>query len=133
MSRRVNYEIPGIGHGSTPIPLAARVGDQFRTSGIMGMDPATREIPADGVRQVELAFGNAATLLDVAGIGREDIVFVEVLLADRGLRAEVDKHWLDWFPDEGDRPARHTTVRDLPSGMKAQLLLHAVAGEAHHG
>jgi 2-iminobutanoate/2-iminopropanoate deaminase len=125
MNRRQNYEIPGIGHVSNPIPLAARVGDTFRTSAIMGRDPATGTVPADGVKQVEFAFANTRALLDVAGVALDQVVFLEVLLADNALRSEVNKHWLDWYPDDRDRPARHTTVRDLAGETKIQLLVQA--------
>src|SRR4029450_286927 len=65
MSRRQSYEIPGIDHGAAPIPMAARVGASFQTSGIMGKDPSTNELPADGAQQVEFVFANSRTLLDI--------------------------------------------------------------------
>jgi 2-iminobutanoate/2-iminopropanoate deaminase len=126
VSRRRTYEIPGIDHGSAPIPMAARVGNSFQSSGIMGRDPATNTLPDDGGKQVELVFGNTRTLFDVAGVELDQVVFVEILLADNTLRDEVNRHWLQWYPDEHDRPARHTTVRDLPGGMKVQLRVQAV-------
>lgn len=125
MSRRQTYEIPGIDHGGAPIPMAARVGPSFQTSGIMGKDPSTNELPADGIHQVEFVFSNSRTLLDVAGVALDQVTFVEVFLADNDLRGEVNKQWLEWYPDEHDRPARHTTVRDLPGGMLVQLRLQA--------
>jgi 2-iminobutanoate/2-iminopropanoate deaminase len=125
MSRRQSYEIPGIDHGAAPIPMAARVGSSFQTSGIMGKDPATNELPEDGAQQVEFVFANTKTLLDAAGVSLDQVTFVEVWLADNDLRGEVNKHWLAWFPEERDRPARHTTVRELPGGMVAQLRLQA--------
>ena len=129
MSRRQSYEIPGIDHGAAPIPMAARVGASFQTSGIMGKDPSTNELPAEGPRQVEFVFANSRTLLDLAGVALDQVTFVEVFLADNDLRGEVNKHWLSWYPDEHDRPARHTTVRDLPGGMVVQLRLQAHVGD----
>jgi 2-iminobutanoate/2-iminopropanoate deaminase len=105
--------------------MAARVGASFQTSGIMGKDPSTNELPADGAQQVEFVFANSRTLLDIAGVALDQVTFVEVFLADNDLRGEVNKHWLAWYPDEHDRPARHTTVRDLPGGMLVQLRLQA--------
>lgn len=125
MSRRQCYEIPGVDHGSAPIPMAARVGAAFQTSAIMGKDPATNELPSDGAKQVEFVFRNTRTLLDVAGVALDQVTFIEVLLADQELRGEVNKHWLDWYPDEHDRPARHTNVRELPGGMVVQLRVQA--------
>ena len=125
MSRRKCYEIPGVDHGNTPIPMAARVGTSFQTSGVMGKDPATNALPGDGVRQVELVFANLKSLLSVAEVESDQLTFVEVLLADNSLRDEVNKHWTAWFPDPHDRPARHTTVRELPGGMVVQLRVQA--------
>lgn len=125
MSRRQTYEIPGVDHGQAPIPMAARVGSNFQSSAIMGKDPATNSLPEDGARQVELVFANTRALLDVAGVELDQLVYVDVLLADNDLRAEVNRHWLSWFPDEHDRPARHVTHRELPGGMVIQLRVQA--------
>lgn len=127
MSRRKTFEIPGVDHGSAPIPMAAQVGAVFHSSGIPPTDPATGETPADGERQVEVVFGNTAALLGVAGLGPQDVVYLDVFLADNALRAAVNKHWLNWYPDEHDRPARHVTVRPLPGKMLVQLQVQAVA------
>lgn len=126
MSRRQTYQIPGVDHGGAPIPMAARVGSSFQTSGIMGKDPATGELPLDGPRQVELVFANTRTLLEMADVALDQVVYVDVLLADNDLRGEVNQHWTAWYPDSEDRPARHTTVRELPAGMLVQLRVQAV-------
>jgi 2-iminobutanoate/2-iminopropanoate deaminase len=83
-------------------------------------------LPDDHERQVALAFGNVRTLLDLGGVALDQVVFVEVLLADNALREAVNRHWTTWFPDPSDRPARHTTLRELPGGMVVQLRLQAV-------
>jgi 2-iminobutanoate/2-iminopropanoate deaminase len=131
MSRRQNYSIPGIKHVANPIPMAARVGSLFQTSAIPGRDPATNAVPEDGSKEIEFAFANARALLDVAEVEADQVVYVEILLADNALRGDVNKHWLDWFPDDDDRPARHTTVRELPNGMKIQLLVRAQLDPGH--
>jgi 2-iminobutanoate/2-iminopropanoate deaminase len=125
VSRRQTYEIPGVTHGSAPIPMAAKVGPNFQSSAIMGKDPATDKLPDSGEEQVRHVFANTKALLDVAGVGLDELVYVDVLLADNDLRGTVNKYWLDWFPDEHDRPARHVTLRDLPSGMVIQLRVQA--------
>lgn len=126
MSRRTCYEIPGVDHGGAPIPMAARVGNSFHTSGIMGRDPATNTLPKDGRKQIEFLFANAKTLLEIADIASDQVVYVEVLLADNALRGAINEEWTAWFPNPNDRPARHTTVRELPGGMVAQLQVRAV-------
>jgi len=129
VGKRRTFELAGLDHGATPIPLASQVGNVFRTSGIMGRNPATGELAADGATQVAQVFANVEALLKVAGLGVDRIVFLEVLLADDSLRSEINPHWLAWFPDPHDRPARHTTVRTLPPGFLVQLLVEAVADD----
>jgi 2-iminobutanoate/2-iminopropanoate deaminase len=128
MGRRQTIEIPGVSHGKTPIPMAARVGNVVYSSAIPGQDPATGELPAGENEQVAQVFANAAAVLDAAGVTRDDVVYMSVLLARAELRPEVNKHWLDWFPDADDRPARHVTVQPLAGGMVVQVQLVAVAG-----
>lgn len=125
MSRRQTFEIPGVTHGGAPIPMAVRVGNSFQTSAVMGKDPATNTLPEDGAAQVGFVFQNLGSLLDVANVGKDEVTFVEVLLSDDSLRSEVNKYWLEWFPNEDDRPARHTTNRPLPGGMVIQLRVQA--------
>lgn len=73
-----------------------------------------------------MAFANTAALLKVAALGPADVVYLDVFLEDDSLRSEVNKHWLEWYPNEHDRPARHTTVRPLPGKMLVQLQVQAV-------
>jgi 2-iminobutanoate/2-iminopropanoate deaminase len=130
MGRRQTIEIPGVSHGKNPIPMAARVGNVVYTSAIPGKDPATGELPPEEADQVAQVFANAAAVLAAAGVTRDDVVNVSVLLARPELRPEVNRHWLDWFPHEEDRPARHVTVQPLAGGMVIQLQLVAVAEES---
>ena len=59
MSRRQTFEIPGVTHGTAPIPMAAKVGPNFQSSAIMGKDPATDSLPDGGDDQVRFVFQNA--------------------------------------------------------------------------
>jgi 2-iminobutanoate/2-iminopropanoate deaminase len=129
MSRRRTFEIPGIAGHSAPIPMAAQLGTVFRSSGIPPTDPETGGYPASGEDQVRMAFRNAGALLGVAGLSAADVVYMDVYLADNGLRAAVNESWLAWYPDAHDRPARHVTVRALPGAMQVQLQIEAVATE----
>jgi 2-iminobutanoate/2-iminopropanoate deaminase len=107
--------------------MAAQVGAVFRSSGIPPTDPADGSTPAGGERQAEVVFANLRALLGAAGLDPGDIVYLDVFLADDALRPAVNRHWLDWYPDEHDRPARHVTVRPLPGKMLIQLQVQAVA------
>jgi 2-iminobutanoate/2-iminopropanoate deaminase len=126
LGRRKTFEIPGVAHAA-PIPLAAQVGNIVTSSALMGVDASTGKLPEDGASQVKHLFANTAALLRAAGLSPGDIVSVSVLLADNSLRDEINRYWLEWFPDASDRPARHTTVHPLPGGMRAQIQFTAVA------
>ena len=121
-----SIELANVTHGSVPIPAGARVGNMVFSSGIMGKDPATDTLPADGPSQVRFAFQNMRELLRLAGASLEDVGHVKVYLTDDTLRPVVNEHWLQCFPDPVDRPARHTMLHDLPGGMLVQLEIIAV-------
>lgn len=121
-----SLEVPGVTHGNAPIPMGARVGNVIYSSGIMGKDPATDQLPADLESQVRFAFQNMATLLQAGGATLDNVVRMSVFITDDSARKPVNEAWLNAFPDPHDRPARHTTKHDLPGGMLVQLEIVAV-------
>jgi 2-iminobutanoate/2-iminopropanoate deaminase len=123
--RRRVLGVPGIEH-QNPIPQAVEIGGLVFSSAIFGEDPETGEIPADPARQAELAFGHMRTMLEQAGTGPESVAKLTVFLSDDANRAHVNTEWLKMFPDEDDRPARHTVRTDLRRGMLVQLEFIAV-------
>jgi 2-iminobutanoate/2-iminopropanoate deaminase len=122
--RRV-LEVEGIGH-TAPIPQAVEIDGLVFSSGITGQDPATGELPDDPARQTELMFQHVRTLLEQAGGGPEAIAKMTVWVKDNAYRALVNAEWLKMFPDEHDRPARHTFLQDLQRGMLVQCEIVAV-------
>lgn len=124
-----SIEIPGVTHGSAPIPMGARVGNILYSSGVMGKDPATGQLPAAGAEQAKFMFRNLHTLLANGGATLEDVVRITVFVKDNGQREAVNAEWLRCFPDPHDRPARHTQLVDLPGGMLVQLEAVAVIRE----
>lgn len=121
-----SLEVPGVTHGSAPIPMGARVGNILMSSAIAGKDPATNQLPADPADQPRLAFANMVTLLQHGGATLSDVVRVTVLLKDNSLREAVNQEWVKLFPDPADRPARHVSPTDLGHGMLLQLEVMAV-------
>ena len=91
-----------------PIPTVTRVGNMIFSSAISGMDLATGETPADAEQQIANAFANVKASVEEVGGSVGDIGKMTVFLADRKMRDIVNKHWLAMFPDEHDRPVRHT-------------------------
>lgn len=128
-TRRRSVEIPGVGHGSAPIPMGARVGAIVHSSGIPGTDAHLGVLPADPREQVRHAFRNLDTFLSEAGVTLDDVVRLTVLLTADELRDTVNEEWLARFPDPAGRPARHTTLGPLRAGMLIQLEVMAVAAD----
>jgi 2-iminobutanoate/2-iminopropanoate deaminase len=130
VGRRQTLEVPGVTH-SAPIPMGVRIGDLVFSSGVAGKDPADDSLPPDPARQAELMFENVRTLLAQAGATLDDVARFTVYVRDDAYREHVNREWVRAFPDEHDRPARHTLRFDLPRGMLVQCELIAVLnGEA---
>jgi 2-iminobutanoate/2-iminopropanoate deaminase len=129
MARRISYELPGIRHDN-PLPAASRIGPFLVSSGVAGKDPATGKV-AEGIEaQCGHMFANVRKILELAGGTPEDVLKVTVWLKDRSNRAAVNRHWLEMFPDEHSRPARHTLASpDLGEPMLVQCEFMAVLGE----
>lgn len=110
---------------SAPIPMGAQIGNLVFSSAIAGKDPATDSLPDDPARQAELMFQNVRTFMELAGGTLDDIVRMTVFVKDDAYREHVNREWLKAFPDEHDRPARHTLAQDLRGGMLVQCELVA--------
>ena len=121
-----SIEVPGVTHGNVPIPMGARVGNMIFSSGIAGKDPATGKLAPDAAGQARFAFANLRTLLENGGAQLADVGHVTVFVKDDSVRDAVNAEWIQCFPDPHDRPARHTLVYELRSGMLLQLEAIAV-------
>ncbi|RII83237.1 RidA family protein [Neopusillimonas maritima] len=124
-----SIEVPGVTHGSVPIPMGARVGNIIFSSGIMGKDPVSDTLPSDGLKQVYFVFENLRSLLMHGGASLRDVVHVKVFIKDNTLRDAINKEWVRAFPNHHDRPARHTLIYELQGGMLVQLEVVAVITE----
>jgi len=120
-----SIEVPGVAHRTAPIPLGARVGDLIMSSGISGIDAATGKLAEGSAEQARCAFENMRSLVVNGGGCLEDVLRLTVHVRDDSLREHVNTHWLAFFPDPEDRPARHIVVH-APQGQ-ALLQLEVVA------
>ncbi|GAA1872050.1 hypothetical protein GCM10009836_61190 [Pseudonocardia ailaonensis] len=115
-----SIDVPGLGHGGMPIPTGCRVGPLLVSGGIGGTDPATGVMPADGPDQVLGIFENVRRFLKAAGATEADVAKMTFFVVDRSLREHINTSWVEMFPDEGRRPARHTLVAQLAAPMVVQ-------------
>jgi len=82
-----------------------RVGDTVYLSGIVGIDPETRELAGATIQdQTRQALINCERILEAAGAARHDVVDVHVLLARPEDFAGLNEEYVKFFP--ADPPAR---------------------------
>ncbi len=130
MSKRVSFEVEGLGHAN-PIPAVSRIGNIVATGGISGMDRKTGKMSVVVDAQCTNMFANLRAILAAAGATPEDVIRVTVWIKRPEIRAEVNKHWVEMFPDPRSRPARHTMFYDQFIGdMLVQCEAWAVIGGA---
>lgn len=126
MSRRQTIHIPGVSH-SAPIPFGARVGGVVYSSGIRGDNAETGELSDDVEEQARQCFQNMRTFLEYAGATPDDVVRLTCYLENLNDRGAINAPWLEMWPDDDDRPARHTSKYEPPpGGMKVQIEVIAV-------
>ncbi len=125
MVKRQVLEVPGVSHNA-PIPMGAKIGNMIFSSGISGMDPETHKIPPEPAKQAELMFRNLRTLLAAGGATPDNVAHMTVFIRDNSLREHLNVEWNKMFPDEHDRPARHTLLYDLAGGMLIQCEVTAI-------
>jgi 2-iminobutanoate/2-iminopropanoate deaminase len=125
---RSNHEIPGHGHHD-PIPMGARIGDLYASSGVSGVDPSSADKlePVQGASgQAHFGLGNVRTLSEQGGLSADDIGHITVLVQDHADLVAVDAEWLAMFPDPANRPARQVMQLGLQRRSRAQFHMLAV-------
>ena len=129
MDKRRSIEVSGVQH-QNPIPSASRKGPFVVSGAISGADPDTGKVPADLDAQCRQMFDNLRRVMTAAGGTPDDIVKVNVWIADRALRPTLNKYWVEMFPDPHSRPARHTVAHaDFTPPMQVQCDILAVIGD----
>jgi 2-iminobutanoate/2-iminopropanoate deaminase len=93
---------------------------------IGGRDPKEPAMSEDPNKQVPQAFINMKNIIEAAGGTTEDIAKVIVYLKDFKHRELVNREWVKMFPDEDNRPARHTMRHDLQGKNLIQLDVIAI-------
>jgi 2-iminobutanoate/2-iminopropanoate deaminase len=113
----VNF--PGFAH-QNPIPNASRIGNVMMSSVISGVDPGTRNLPADLGSQVTNIFTHIRRAVEAAGGTPDEIIKITFWMKDPATgRAALNDEWVKMFPDPESRPARHT----LPLGAESNALV----------
>ncbi|MFP5286687.1 MAG: Rid family detoxifying hydrolase [Thermoanaerobaculia bacterium] len=103
-----------------------QVGGHLYLAGQIGHDPATRQLVPGGIRaEVRQVLENCKAVLEAAGYSLQDVVQVQVLLADINDYAALNEIYVTYFPK--DPPARAAyAVAALPAGARVEILMTAV-------
>ncbi|WAH37980.1 RidA family protein [Alicyclobacillus dauci] len=125
MAKREVLHVKGA-HHQNPIPTAVKIGNMVYTSAIIGSDPETGEMPQSVEEEVANLFHYMREIMELAGGTTDDIAHLSVSVTDREYKKVVNVEWLKMFPDENNRPARHTTVQNLRDGLRVQIEMTAV-------
>jgi 2-iminobutanoate/2-iminopropanoate deaminase len=124
---RGNYEIPGVEHHD-PIPMGARVGDLFCTSGIHGVDPTSADPlgVVDGVGpQAMWGLRHVKAMAEAGGGSADDIGHIAILVQDYNDLPAIDAEWVKAFPDANNRPARQIMNMGIAHDVLVQF--HMIA------
>lgn len=116
-----SLSVKGVAQHKNPVPNAAIHRGMMATSSILGKAPGADTYPADIETQARLCFGYLKDILSAAGATLQDVLSVELYMADKADRDIVNNFWLECWPDPQSRPARNALVSELPAGCKLQL------------
>ena len=111
-----------------PYSQAILVDKTLYASGQLGIDPATGDFVAGGVKeQTEQVFRNIRAILTEAGFEMSDVVKTTCFLADMGDFAEMNAVYAEQC--EGSFPARSAVaVRTLPKNGLIEIEVLAIKG-----
>ena len=126
MAKRQVLTIPGIPPHQNPIPQGVKICNMIYSSAISGADAATGELPGEPETQAWNTFRNIRLLVEAAGGTIDDIAKMSVSLRDDETRKYVNDAWLDMFPEENNRPARHTQSANINPRYHVQIEFTAV-------
>ena len=108
-----------------PYSQAILAGDTLYSSGQLGLDPATGELPEGAAAQAHQSLANIKAILDKAGFQKTDVVKTTVFLKDMGAFAAVNDVYAAFFGEH--RPARSCVeVAALPKGGLVEIEFTAV-------
>ena len=103
-----------------PYSQAIRTGNLLLTSGQLGLDPETGNLPEGVEAQAEQSLRNISAILEAAGYDRTDVVKTTVFIRDMGDFARVNAIYAAFFGEH--KPARSCVeVSALPKGGLVEI------------
>jgi 2-iminobutanoate/2-iminopropanoate deaminase len=112
----------GLPNWSSPISHAVVVDNICYLSGQLSIDESGSYVPGTIEEEATRAFGNLFAALKAAGFLREDLTFIDIAFLDLADLDEVNKLYMNLFP-EGRRPARTIyQAAALPFGGRVKVM-----------
>ena len=102
-AKRIHFSPPA-GFGPLPFSNGVLVGDTFYMGGHLGLDPATKKIPANVEQEIRLMLDGFRGTLSRAAMAMADLVFVQVFCSDVSLFDQFNSVYRTYFSH--DFPAR---------------------------
>ena len=108
-----------------PYSQAVRVGGTLYVAGQIPLDPRTGRLVEGGIEaQTRQALDNVRAILRAAGFGMQDVVQVQVFLADLGDYAAFNQVYAEYFPSAP--PARAVVqVSRIPRDARVEVMVVA--------
>jgi 2-iminobutanoate/2-iminopropanoate deaminase len=117
---------PGLPSGF-PFSLSASAGGTCFISGMPALDVDGSFRGGTFAEETDLAWQNVLSIAAASGYAKDEILFVQCVLADMDDYSTLNAWWRREFPDVATAPARFTfQAGALPFGAKIEL--QAVAG-----
>ncbi|MDF2119888.1 RidA family protein [Roseiarcaceae bacterium H3SJ34-1] len=96
------------------------MGNLVMTGIINGTDPHRPDAPGSLEEQCERMFARIPEVMKAAGGGIDNIVKLNVQMADLSQRSLLNRFWTQMFPDPAQRPVRQTAEVTLDGGKLVQ-------------
>lgn len=122
MARKITWADVGVKDGFPLISPAfvANANDLVFTSGCVGTDPVTNELPEDLEKQARNAMVNLETVLKASGVSStSQVLKILLFVSDGSYAGVVNKVFQEFFPNQ---PARSCIVVAFPNDkLKVEL------------
>jgi 2-iminobutanoate/2-iminopropanoate deaminase len=95
---RTHIPPPG-GYGVWPFSSGVLVGDTYYMAGHLGLDPATKKIPAEIEREIRLLMDGIRETLAKADLTLQDLVYVQIFCSDVSLFDRFNAVYRTYFQE----------------------------------
>ncbi|MGA8142920.1 MAG: RidA family protein [Candidatus Acidiferrales bacterium] len=95
---RTHVPPPG-GYAALPFSIGVLVGSTFYMAGHLGIDPATKKIPPDLEREIQLLMDGIRATLAKADLALQDLVYVQIFCSDVSLFDRFNAVYRTYFQE----------------------------------